>query len=991
MLEIKNLTKIYKTKGGTDTKALDNVTLTFDQTGMVFLLGKSGSGKSTLLNIAGGLDEPTSGEIVVMGKSSKEFSGGDFDSYRNTYVGFVFQEYNILNEFNVEDNIALALELQGKKKDADKIKSLLEEVDLAEYAKRKPNTLSGGQKQRIAIARALIKDPQIIMADEPTGALDSVTGKQVLETLKKLSATRLVMVVSHDREFAETYGDRIVELKDGKVLSDVSKVSVSAEQLTDNIVKLGDDTVTVKKGAKLNHDELAALQQFITDSDGDVLVSKSSADIATFKRVSRIDDAGRRERFSETPVKPNSTYNGAKASFIRSKLPANKAFRIGASGLKLKPFRLVLTILLCVVSFVMFGLFSTMMLYNGNKVLELSLISSDYTTITLRKQYAIRITYPNESRLDHVNYSYTQFTPKEVENWGADAFGAYYVQFATPGNVVVDSQMQNYYRPLICKIAVLPSGHPLRSKIAGNYPTDDNSIVVSSYFLECVKNAQYKALDENDKAVIDKKINSEWDLIGEHLMLMDNSIQISGVIDSGEIPEKYDSLKNGEFADYDYGVLQNYLQYLQDSIHTVAFVTEEFVERYAGYLGLYYYQEEPNYFDYNYENTFELYPTQWTAAFPEHIYELRVYQSSPTKPQLPVLLTEELDSLTGNQIIISAAKITSLYDSRLAYLESHLDEISYDELQQEKEALNKFSEQYELFTNKIVEEYTEFENGFTVKRRPATEEEVSNAKDYVVDYLKTHKITLNLFMNDVLLGEAEVVGIFVTNEYYYNNYNSFYCSQELFDKSGTEENVPYYYEETNYKLENDAQYDYVIIPYDRSERTTRHILGRIEVYDDATDIGYIVDNNLYTIVGYTNDTVESLSTVFLWVGLALALFASLLLFNFISLSITNKKKEIGILRAVGARGVDVFKIFFAESCIIVAICIGLAIVGTAVVATALNGVLKADAGLAVSLFVFGPLPILLMILLAAFVAAISTFLPVYFASKKKPVESIRAL
>ena len=190
MLEVRNLSKIYKStvKNGVDTKALDDVSLTFPEKGMVFLLGKSGSGKSTLLNVCGGLDAPTSGEIIVKGKSSKSFSQSDFDSYRNTFIGFIFQEYNILNEFSVEDNIALALELQGKPKDKRVIAELLEQVDLSGFAKRKPNTLSGGQKQRIAIARALVKSPEIIMADEPTGALDSATGKQVFDTLKKLSA-----------------------------------------------------------------------------------------------------------------------------------------------------------------------------------------------------------------------------------------------------------------------------------------------------------------------------------------------------------------------------------------------------------------------------------------------------------------------------------------------------------------------------------------------------------------------------------------------------------------------------------------------------------------------------------------------------------------------------------------------------------------------------------------------------------------------------------
>ena len=156
MLEIKNLSKVYKTKGSVNVKALDNISLRFPETGMVFLLGKSGSGKSTLLNVCGGLDSPTDGEIIVKGRSSKTFTQSDFDSYRNTYIGFIFQEYNVLDEFSVEDNLALALELQGNPKDKERVEQVLKDVDLEGYAKRKPNTLSGGQKQRIAIARALI-------------------------------------------------------------------------------------------------------------------------------------------------------------------------------------------------------------------------------------------------------------------------------------------------------------------------------------------------------------------------------------------------------------------------------------------------------------------------------------------------------------------------------------------------------------------------------------------------------------------------------------------------------------------------------------------------------------------------------------------------------------------------------------------------------------------------------------------------------------------
>ena len=181
MLELVNIKRYYTQKKGPTVKALDDVSLVFPETGMVFVLGKSGSGKSTLLNVIGGLDQATSGDLIIKGKSTKKFKQNEFDSYRNTMVGFIFQEYNILNDFTVGQNIGIALELQGEKASNGKINAMLELLDMQGYGHRKPNTLSGGQKQRVAIARALVKNPQIIMADEPTGALDSVTGKQLLK------------------------------------------------------------------------------------------------------------------------------------------------------------------------------------------------------------------------------------------------------------------------------------------------------------------------------------------------------------------------------------------------------------------------------------------------------------------------------------------------------------------------------------------------------------------------------------------------------------------------------------------------------------------------------------------------------------------------------------------------------------------------------------------------------------------------------------------
>lgn len=164
MLELKGITKIYKTKNQ-EVRALNGVDLYFEETGMVFITGKSGSGKTTLLNVIGALDNFDDGEILIKGKSTKEFSKLDYDSYRNTFIGFIFQEYNLLDNMSIEKNLTLATQLQGLKDDKKQVEKILAKVDLKDVSLRKPQELSGGQRQRVAIARALIKNPSIIMAD----------------------------------------------------------------------------------------------------------------------------------------------------------------------------------------------------------------------------------------------------------------------------------------------------------------------------------------------------------------------------------------------------------------------------------------------------------------------------------------------------------------------------------------------------------------------------------------------------------------------------------------------------------------------------------------------------------------------------------------------------------------------------------------------------------------------------------------------------------
>lgn len=212
---LKNITKIY-TSDNISKVALDDVSLSFPVKGLIFILGKSGSGKSTLLNIIGGIDKATKGSITVGDYKLEELSSNDLTSYRNSYCGFVFQEYNLLENLNVYDNVKLALDLKGDKRDV--VTTYLNKVGLVGFEKKKISECSGGEKQRIAIARALIKEPKLILCDEPTAALDSKNSHKLMEILADLAQDRLIVVVSHNENLAKEYANGIIRLKDGKVI-----------------------------------------------------------------------------------------------------------------------------------------------------------------------------------------------------------------------------------------------------------------------------------------------------------------------------------------------------------------------------------------------------------------------------------------------------------------------------------------------------------------------------------------------------------------------------------------------------------------------------------------------------------------------------------------------------------------------------------------------------------------------------------------------------
>ncbi|HEY8443282.1 MAG TPA: ABC transporter ATP-binding protein, partial [Clostridia bacterium] len=644
MLEIRNVTRIYKPKKGVPVKALDNVSLKFPEKGMVFILGKSGSGKSTLLNILGGLDRADKGEIIIKGKSSKDFTQSDFDSYRNTYLGFVFQEYNILNEFTVGANIGLALELQGKKATNQEINRILEEVDLVGYGNRKPTELSGGQKQRVAIARALVKNPEIILADEPTGALDSKTGIQVFETLKKLSKDKLVIVVTHDREYAEYYGDRVIEFKDGRVISDIEKYIAPSLKKNPNLSIVDDKIITIKKGYQLTAEDVRIINEYIKEHNAIISIDdRANEDLRKF---ARIDEEGNKEAFKETDESKIKISEDKKFRLIKSRLPWKNSVRIGASGLKSKPFRLVLTIILSVVAFTMAGLTDTLGSYNKYAATTKSFIDSKLDSYILQKQikeydenydyYYTTDLYSNDDDIQllkektGLNFKgvyrpANSYYLIDFENYAIDrtkASNLYYLSYGDTGD------FSGFYEIDEAELNSLGFAY------YGELPDEYDEIAISEYFYRYYKTCGYRY---NDKYIPAENINNVQDFLNINPVFVYNgkAYKITAVIDTKFDYERFKSLEDFDENSNDmrfdiYFKLKELSSTVAYGYHGIIFTKKGFINKLMNKN--FDFLELSNFsimiqFDENY-NGFEFYSVTKNSFIPE---ENKVYFSNISK------------------------------------------------------------------------------------------------------------------------------------------------------------------------------------------------------------------------------------------------------------------------------------------------------------------------------------------------------------------------
>ena len=912
MLETKELVKIYKPKKGVPVTALDKVSLKFPDKGMVFLLGKSGSGKSTLLNVLGGLDSYDGGEIIIKGVSSKNFKQQHLDSYRNTYVGFIFQEYNVLDEFSVGANIALAIELQNRKASDGEINDILKQVDLEGFGNRKPNELSGGQKQRVAIARALVKKPQIIMADEPTGALDSNTGRQVFDTLKKLSETKLVIVVSHDREFAEQYADRIIELSDGVVVSDVELDTALAAEEEKTVPQFHDNIVEVPCGYHLTEQDREEINAYIEK------LKEGSLEIT----VSRKNQSAK--RFVKTDTSKIKSEDGSQFKLIKSKLPLKNAFKIGASGLKHKKIRLVFTILLSCIAFGLFGLSDTFGAYNHIKTCTNSLVDSEVKYLSVAKSKKID---------NNGNYYWRDYGYKISENnlteiskgVGVPMHGVY-----TPANsdlsfdaqtnpeVEITETEYNIYSRAFSGFAEINDSviNNMGFKLlAGTLPDGTrDEIAVSEYIFEIFKKAEYfdgetyNTAKDGTKTPIYQKINEVNDLIGKTITLNNVKYTITAVIDTGFDISRYTSLtekkdhqtKAEQMVDY---VLYN--EFCSSSAYS-----------YAGLIMV-------------------------GSEKMEKLISERPPMSEITEGYINFYSPTDNYSVDSNYM----ATFDDIKGENIIWIDGEKKTLGEKEIIATLDVINPYNEELgsEAFAKSLKSKNT------------------LSAWEYN-------------FYNDENTEGWKLVGIIdnVTEGNKSKLNSTLVTSDSVFKK---------------YTEGSDKIYSFAVgaMPEDKEE--VRSAVAYC--YREDSNIRYQVQNSVTFELDSVNDALKIMSKYFFWIGIGFAAFAALMLANFIGTSISYKKQEIGILRAIGSRSNDVFRIFFAESFIIAMINFVLSSIGVFAATVIINQLMRTEVGILITILSFGIRQLLLLLAVSIFVAFIASFLPVKRIASKRPIDAIR--
>ncbi|MFI3229710.1 MAG: ATP-binding cassette domain-containing protein [Bacillota bacterium] len=935
MLELRGLKKTYVSKKGTDCTALNNVNLAFGDTGLVFILGRSGSGKSTLMNAIGGLDTTDEGEIIINGTSNKEFKDSDFDSYRNTHIGFIFQEYNLMPEFNVYDNVALATELQDRKVDKAYITSLIEDIGLAGLTKRKISELSGGQKQRVSIARALSKDPNIILADEPTGNLDGKTSDQIFNILKELSKKKLIIVVTHDHESAARFGDRIITFGDGKVIRDT--------------------------------------QNFVAN-------------------------------FTSPLLKNHISKNTPKLDLKQASLPNKTAFRIALSSVMSKKIRLIFTILLVVVAVTIFGFGQVINNYDVQISSYYTMENVGDTSIIVRKgslnsTYGTAeydMDYISDSTMAYLQENYPDFEFSEIITLNGYE---YYVE---------DDVYNDYLNTAISGLTV-SSQEKLENMgytLYGDYPTENdevalNEIMAFLLFLYSPDTLQtvfgdYFAdelffivfldmvMNLDDTILADTYHTNKTDLLTAILTELNGQSTELGVFTSADLcafvfegfADSFLSFVNGIYIEGTYyditGICSNNLSsvitvIMGDSINANNITMEQYT-----YL-------------YNFNNLYNnlIVCETFAAEFFADGGQFKTFYLSKT------VQNDSINMLQNVMIRVNAQWLARNPDVGEAIV---IDGQTYVIVTGE----------VNLKDDEIIVSSNYFESIYKTNDEIDTTENLRSTY-----YPYTTKISCNnsTMSATVKSNTVKIVGVF---EYY--DAVGDYTSTSKYDSVSVEDRGYISSDMGMVVFVSDTTCETLTKVLTNTGSLWGNIFGDIDVMTDFwSDVGsFDSETGSGLMLYHANSTSDAVYTIYNYLGIAktiltyigylMGIFSVALLFNFMSVSVMGKKREIGILRALGSRKRDVLKIFLIESAIICFFITALTMVGIALMTYAVNEIicyaievfLNGAVVSSIEILTLSAAPFAISASIIIGIIIMATAIPVLKISNMKPINAIKS-
>ena len=506
MLKLTNIKKDYVLNGGDTVPALKGVDLEFRQSEFVSILGPSGCGKTTLLNIIGGLDRYTDGDMSVDGISTKHYSDVDWDSYRNIRIGFIFQSYNLISHVDILTNVEMALLLAGVSKQERRQRAVkaLEDVGLGEHIHKKPNQLSGGQMQRVSIARALINNPSIILADEPTGALDSNTSVQIMEILKEISYNKLIIMVTHNPELAEQYSNRIVRLKDGLVVDDTNPYSSEKEKAAQGKEEGVEEILTT--------DDVAAQESSEKKLDDAVAQEGGEGDVKKKRKVkiAKIDFSkhkARRQRKNLLKKTSMSFASAIKLSFTNLMTKKGRTFMTAFAG-----------------SIGIIGVALVLAISNGFS----SYISNMQKTML--SGYPIAIT-SSATSMESLMGTYMQMLNPDKEKYPVDEKVYSYNLLELLGNMIHENDLSDEYMTYFDEKKTQWEQNGLVDSVYYNYGYSYTVINKNNYDVGKMISTNFKTVNWQELVGDQKYIESNFDVIGGRYPNPENPTELVLVVD----------------------------------------------------------------------------------------------------------------------------------------------------------------------------------------------------------------------------------------------------------------------------------------------------------------------------------------------------------------------------------------------------------------------------------------------------------------------------